>query len=108
MAETDTTQKKADPGLLELQAMLSEFKQHKARLDARKGDVKKKLEAGELDSKELGALVVELFSEVHDTALSFQEDLVSLVLREWQAEGAGPGDEEDDDDEIDSFLLAGD
>ena len=86
-----------DRALAALAAMMKEFQTHKLRLAARAKSVAEALTSGQIaDVPALGNVVVELFQELHDTTLSFQEETVQLILDEWSKD-----DDEDDDEELD-------
>jgi len=108
MAQTEI--QKPDPVLDGLQALLEEFKSHKERLELRRNQLRIELADGRLTEAELGKVTVEIFGEIADTALSFQEDVTRLVFTGF----AEAGDDEEDDevdeeiDDVDSLLLPGD
>lgn len=109
----EQTTPETDPVLDGLQALLKEFQLHKERLGLRRNEIRSMLADGKLsEPSELGKLVSELYEELADTALSFQEDVTRVVYTAF-AESPGDDEEEDDeeeaiDDEVDSVLLPGD
>lgn len=106
-----TTEEGKDPVLEGLETILAEFKSHKERVAARRREVNDLYAAGTLDEKALGKIVLELYSEIHDTALSFQEDVARIVYSAFAEAALEEDDDEeplDDDDELDSVLLPGD
>lgn len=99
-----------DPGIEKLRDMQREYEQHKARIAERAKEIRTRAESGEADLKELWLVMAELFDELHDTALSFQSDLVSIIREDW--ESTEEEEEEDDgaepEEEFESLLLPGD
>ncbi len=109
MAQTEI--QKPDPVLEGLQALLGEFKSHKERLELRRNQLKSDLADGRLNEAELGKVAVEIFGEIADTALSFQEDVTRLVFMafaETDEEEEDDGEEDEAIDDMDSLLLPGD
>lgn len=107
MAEVQTQEK--DPVLDGLVGLLKEFKTHKKRLALRSASLAELAAKDELIGKALAAAVVELSQELHDTALSFQEDLARICLLAFQEADDDDADEDEDgDEELDSVLLPAD
>jgi len=105
MPQTEIQTTESDPVLSSLTALLTEFKSHKERLSLRRNQLKQLLADGRLTEAELGKVAVEIYDELADTALSFQEDVTRIVYTAFA--DAELGDVEDDD-EVDSQLLPGD
>jgi len=108
-----------DQALKALEQMTAEFVTHKQRLALRAQSVAEQIASGQIaDVPALGAVVVELFQELHDTALSFQQELTELIRADWAEADAADADldEEEDDGDADapgeeddpSQLLPGD
>jgi len=89
-----------DKALAALSAMMVEFTAHKQRLAERAKSIAGALASGSITGVPgLGAVVVELFQELHDTTLSFQEETVQLILDEWSK--VDEDEDEDEDEDID-------
>lgn len=92
-----------------IEQLVEEFEANKRRLKARGIEIGNMLTEGKLDQAMLGHLVLELFLELHDTALSLQADLTQALLEHEAllgdlALGGAPVDDEEDD----SLLLRAD
>ena len=98
-----------DPVLDGFQGLLNEFGEHKKRLSLRAAEIETLRAEGKLDPEALGKIVVELFNELHDTTLSFQEDAARLAYLGFGDDGGDVDDEGlDEDEELDSLLLTAD
>jgi hypothetical protein len=91
-----------DKALAALRVMMKEFQTHKVRLAERAKSIAEALATGGIsDVAALGQVVVEIFQELHDTTLSFQEETVQLILDEWSKEDDDDDDLDADDDDAD-------
>ena len=89
-----------DQALKALEVMTTEFVSHKQRLALRAKVVAEAIASGQIaDVAALGGVVVELFQELHDTSLSFQQELTELIKAEW-AKADDEDDDFDDEEEV--------
>lgn len=92
-----------DKALKALEQMALEFVTHKRRLAERAKQVAEQITSGQIgDVAALGGVVVELFQELHDTSLSFQQELTELIRAEW---ATVDDDEDEEDDGDDAGIL---